>query len=394
MPPSNPTPPLEASGPIALGRVVIQACNALGFASAGVCESAPTHWRTELLNWLAIGKHGEMDWLADDINLRLDPANMLTNARSMVIVADQYAETSPLASSTVPDVQDTQDTTTTPPRAARVARYAQGNDYHAVIRRRLHTLADELRKHFPNEEFRSFVDTAPVLEREHAARAGLGWIGKHTLLIGPSRGSYLLLGGILTTLDLRPESSILPITDHCGSCTRCIDACPTQAITPYSVDARKCISYLTIEHRSLIDTAYHAGIGDWLFGCDVCQDVCPFNRAPTIPVNSSLSAIGNSQENGPARIHPAYRTRHAAFDPLNILDWCEADREAHLSGAAIKRATLAMLKRNALIVLGNHMRRVPNQAMLERMKRIAADVTEQQLVRDTARQIVERFANA
>src|SRR5262249_20142541 len=136
---------------------------------------------------------------------------------------------------------------------------------------------DSLRERFPAEQFRAFVDTAPVMEREHAARAGLGWIGKHTLIIHPRLGSYMLLGGVLTTMDIPAPAAQRRVTDHCGTCTRCIDACPTAAITPYSVDATRCISYLTIEHRGEIDPALHEGIGDWLFGCDVCQEVCPHN---------------------------------------------------------------------------------------------------------------------
>ncbi len=172
----------------------------------------------------------------------------------------------------------------------RIARYAQGDDYHKVMTKRLHRMADAPREQFPDEQFKCTVDTAPILEREHAERAGLGWCGKHTLLIHPRFGSWMLLGTIVTTLKLQTSSeanypvALLPPSDHCGTCTRCIDACPTQCIANpddtghRSVDAKRCISYLTLEHRSLIDLSLHEPMGDWIAGCDVCQSVCPYNQ--------------------------------------------------------------------------------------------------------------------
>jgi epoxyqueuosine reductase len=222
-----------------------------------------------------------------------------------------------------------------------VARYARGDDYHVVMKERLHALCDGLRADHPDSELRAFVDTAPVLEREHAARAGLGWIGKHTLLIHPRLGSWMLLGGVLTTLDLAPPPEQGSVNDHCGACTRCIDACPTGAISPYSVDGSRCISYLTIERRGPVDPVLAPLIGDRIFGCDVCQEVCPHNSARSAPPNAD------------ALVRDDYAPRRPILDAEAVTGWSAADRARELSGSALKRATLDMIKRNAAIVIRN-----------------------------------------
>jgi epoxyqueuosine reductase len=245
-----------------------------------------------------------------------------------------------------------------------------------VIRRRLHALADELRDRFPGETFRVCVDTAPLLEREYAQRAGIGAVGKHTLIIERGVGSYLLLGEIVTTLELQPGE---PATaDPCGTCTRCIEACPTDAITPWSVDATKCISYLTIEHRSAIDERYHEPMGDWIFGCDICQEVCPHNQ-PT-------------ERTRAARSHEAYEPRRSGFDLLEVLNWSEQDRIRAFTKSAMKRVKLWMMKRNALIVAGNVLceRDVPE--LRERIEQIAGDDTEQEIVRSTAHAVLRHLS--
>lgn len=307
-----------------LGDEIVRfATTELGFALAGVCDARPTVHRDQLDAWLAAGKHDEMAWLADNVDARADPRVFLPACRSLIMVADQYHTRNDPPDAPAPDV-------------GRVARYARGDDYHRVIKKRLHELCDQLRARFPEETFRAFVDTAPVLEREHAARAGLGWVGKHTLLIHPERGSWLVLGGIATTLAIDPPTGQAPTTDHCGTCARCIEACPTGAITPYSVDASRCISYLTIEHRSAIDPEFTAALGDWLFGCDICQEVCPHNSP--------------RDENGGAEIgerYAAYEPRRTGFDLLEVLGWSEDDRRAALARSAMKRAKLEMWKRNA-----------------------------------------------
>jgi epoxyqueuosine reductase len=343
-----------------LSRDIVRCCLDLGFAQAGIADAAPTRYADELVRWLEAGRHGSMAYLKDQLAARLDPNLVLPGARSVIMVADLYAP------------RGAHDE----PRAGqgRIARYARGRDYHAVMKKRLHRLADDLASRFPGHRFRAFVDTAPVLEREYAARAGMGWIGRHTLLIHPRLGSYVLLGGLLTTMELAPPQDQAVITDHCGTCTRCIDACPTAAISPYSVDAGRCISYLTIERRGPIDPGLHPAIGDWLYGCDVCQEVCPHN----------------SPKPSPDRILPEYEPRGSGLDLLEVLGWSEEDRRNAFQGSAMKRANLAMMKRNAIIILCNQLP-VCDPALESRLRALAGDEAEPELVRETARQALARL---
>lgn len=313
------------------GAWVVDRAHELGFALAGIADASPSVWIQELRAWIASGKHGKMDWMSEHGAIREDPSRVLENACSAIMVADLYATRA--------------DNIDTPLRKGegRIARYARGKDYHKVLKKRLITLADELRARYPDDDFRVFVDTAPVLERELAMRAGLGWIGKHTLTIHPKLGSYFLLGGILTTRAVTPPQDQSRVSDHCGSCTRCIDACPTDAITPYSVDARRCISYLTIEHREPIDEEFHRAIGDWVYGCDICQEVCPHNSPRS---SEQLPASGRA-------INSAYDPIRDRFDLLEVIGWTEEDRREAFKGTALKRAKLEMMKHNAEIVLKN-----------------------------------------
>lgn len=343
-----------------------------GFAAAGVCALDPLERAEFLRDWLAAGKHGSMGYLAEHAELRVDPVQILPGARSAIMVADLYADR---AGNQDPPL---------PPGRGRVARYARGRDYHKLVKKRLHALADALQAEFPDARFRAFVDTAPVPERPLAARAGLGWIGKNTLLIHPRIGSYWLLGGVLTTLELEPPPEQRPVADHCGGCTRCIDACPTGAITPYSVDARRCISYLTIERRPPIDPEFHAPIGDWLYGCDVCQQVCPYN-APRDPAWTARHSPPPHEQYAPRRDPPD------SFDLLNVLGWNEDDRREAFTASAMKRATLDMMKRNALIVAGNQLARGEDLPELRgRIEEIANAPDEPEMVRDTARSVLRR----
>lgn len=370
-------PPHNADA-VKLGREVVRACLGLGFVAAGIARAEPSSRAKELRDWLAAGKHGSMEWMTEYLEERVDITRLLPGARAVIIVADGYAAgggPAPASDGRAHGV---------------IARYARGEDYHAIMRRRLGKLADRLRQ-VPGAEtagFRLFSDTGPVMEREHAARAGLGWIGKHTLLIHPQRGSWFALGGIATTLEIEPDPDAAVIADHCGTCTRCIDACPTQAITPYSVDARRCISYLTIEHTGAIDEALHTGMGDRLFGCDVCQEVCPFNSG------TGVLPVPDSRSTGTLPVSSPPHTR-AALPLLDLLGWTDADRSRILSGSAAKRATLAMFKRNALIAAGNALATghtgSDDAALRARIQELAADSAEDEVVRETARQVLTRL---
>jgi epoxyqueuosine reductase len=295
----------------------------LGFDRVGVAPAGPSVYRDYFRRWLDDGRAGSMRYLHGRFDDRTDPSTYLPGARSVVCVAINYHV--PLEP--------------VPPDQARgrgrVARYALGDDYHELIKSRLHALADWLREEFPEARTRACVDTAPVMEKELAARAGVGWVGRNNCLINADAGSWLLLGEVITTLPLAPDA---PATDHCGTCTRCLDACPTGAITaPYQLDARRCISYLTIEHRDEIEPELAQRIGDWLYGCDVCQDVCPHNR------------------DAPAATDPALRPRFptGTLNVEEVLNWSDDEYRTNLRGSAMKRVKLPVLRRNANIVAEN-----------------------------------------
>lgn len=312
----------------AVRRIALEA----GFDRVGIARAERLDRADYLRQWLDRGWAGQMHYLQKYFDQRVDPGQLLPGARSVVVVALNYRQSTP---DPPPSTNSSLDT----PRG-KVAMYAWGGDYHKLVKKRLHRIVDLLGEEL-GEEFqaRSCVDTAPVLEREWAARAGIGWIGKNTLAIDSELGSYFFLGEIVTTLELDPDQ---PATDHCGSCRRCIDACPTDAFPePYQMDASRCISYWTIEHRGDIPEQHHAGIGEWVFGCDVCQQVCPFNgRAPA-------TKAFDIRPPGP-------------FPPLtDLLNW-SADAYARiLRGSAVKRAKLDMLQRNAAIALANYNQRLP-----------------------------------
>lgn len=352
-----------------LGGYVVALLKRAGFALAGVCDAKPSGRMGAYRQWIDQGKHGEMGYLARNLEVCEDVRLLLDGARSVVMVGDVYEKRGTKA-------QRHEGT------KGRIAKYAQGEDYHLVMKKTLHDVCDQLRERFPGEQFRAFVDTAPVLEREHAARCGLGWIGKHTLLIHPDLGSWMFLGGFVTTLELEPPASQRSVPDHCGTCTRCIDACPTGAISPYSVDATKCISYLTIEHRSAIDPALHEAMGDWIFGCDICQEVCPHNGE-------------RHQGSGIRHRSPSpreeYQPRETSFDLLEVLGWTEDDRRAALAKSAMKRAKLDMFRRNALIAIGNACRndRETSANVRTQLHAIESDEDEPDLVRETARRVFD-----
>jgi epoxyqueuosine reductase len=231
----------------------------LGFVACGITDLSPTPHGAELDAWLATGRAGTMRYLHRQARKRKEPQRIDRSARSAVVVLDNYYS---------PD----QPADDEPPR---VAKYARGGDYHRVTLERVEQLADFLRQHGARVA-RAYTDAGPVPERELAQRAGLGWIGKNTMLIRPGIGSFFFIGSILTDLALPIDPPFA--LDHCGGCTRCLEACPTQAITePRLLDATRCISYLTIEHRGPIPDELAPSFGGWAFGCDICNDVCPWN---------------------------------------------------------------------------------------------------------------------
>lgn len=234
----------------------------LGFCKVGIAKAEVlTDEGKRLQIWLNRGYNGTMDWMERNSDKRVDVQKTLTNAKSIVCLAmNYYTETK---HSDNPD-------------AGKISRYAWGDDYHIIMTDRLEKLLDFVRKEIPNVQAKLYVDTGPVMDKAWAARAGLGWQGKHTNLITKDYGSWVFLGEIILDTKLEYDE---PIADFCGSCTACIDACPTQAITePYVLDSNKCISYLTIEHHEDIPESIKPQMENWIYGCDICQDVCPWNR--------------------------------------------------------------------------------------------------------------------
>ncbi len=304
----------------------------VGFDLVGIAPVRPSQRAAYYRDWLARGHHGQMAYLARNQGLRTDPAGLLPNAQSIVCVALSYQRQTPTR--TADSASDS--TTAVHGPTGRVARYAQGADYHRLLREMLERLESEMRREIPTPfEARPFVDTGPLLEREIAAAAGIGWIGKNTLLLHRKLGSYLLLGELMTTLAAATHEIE---TDHCGTCTRCLDACPTQAFpAPYQMDASRCISYLTIEQRGEWSAAAGRAIGDWVYGCDICQEVCPHNAHAPAGTHAELCAARL-----PARL------------PLIPLTQLRAgDYRRMTRDSATSRATQAMWKRNAAQALRN-----------------------------------------
>jgi epoxyqueuosine reductase len=304
--PRQPAPP-EPSDPAALSRAAVASARARGFAAAGVlAASRPVTWE-RFRDWIREGRHGEMAWLERDAAARMRFDSILPFAKSVLSVAREVPARGP----------------------GNVAAYARGEDYHRLVRRHLKEVVEDLRPLAPRgTHFRVCVDTAPLLEREIAVRAGLGFIGKNGMLIVPGTGSHVVLGEILTDVVLAPTAAaIADGTDRCGSCTACLEACPTGAfVAPRVLDSAKCLSYLTIEKRGPFTPAEEAALGGRLFGCDDCQDVCPFN-AGRGPVPSG----------GPS----------ASLDPEEILALDGPAFRARFFRSAIWRATFEGLRRNA-----------------------------------------------
>ncbi len=302
----------------ALKEKIREAGRELGFAAVGVARAAPGPAVKKMREWLAAGCHGEMDYMARHAELRAEPQQLHPGTITVISAAVDY----------LPHLK-----TTDQPEQAAISRYAQGRDYHKLIRSRLQKLADAISAQIGPFRYRVFSDSAPVMEVEFARQAGLGWRGKHTLLLS-KQGSWRFLGDIYTDLPLPPDA---PIAEHCGTCTACLDACPTRAIVaPYQVDARRCISYLTIELAGPIPEEFRPLIGNRIYGCDDCQLCCPWNR---------FAQLGD----------PAFSPRHG-LDTATLIElfgWTEAEFNQRLTGNPIRRIGHERWLRNIAVALGN-----------------------------------------
>jgi len=285
----------------------------LGFAACGIAragyleEEAP-----KLEEWLMKGFHGKMKYMENHFDKRLDPTKLVPGAKSVIVLLYNYFPQ---------NILPTDD-------GYKISKYAYGEDYHTVIKDKLRTLCERYIEYAGAFSGRVFVDSAPVLERVWAQRAGLGWIGKNTLLLSKQKGSYFFVAEIILDHEFEYDNPLN--TDYCGTCTACVDACPTNAITPHQIDARKCISYLTIELREQIPEDFKGTYEDWIFGCDICQEVCPWNRFST-----------PHQE---PRFHP-----HSMLNAMDRSHWEEFTQDIFTTvfkKSAVKRTGFNGLKRN------------------------------------------------
>ncbi len=323
-----------------LKAALITEAREAGFAKLGICRpDAVPRIAERLAAFVDAGMHGQMGWMAERMHWRGDPTALWPEARSVIMLAEPYTpDHDPLDVLERPDV-------------AAISVYAQGRDYHDVVKKRLKRVGRWLIEQVPEAQIKVFVDTAPVMEKPLAEAAGLGWQGKHTNLLGRDLGSWFFLGAIFTTVELEPDA---PEISHCGSCTACLDICPTDAFpAPYQLDARRCISYLTIEHKGPVDEALRALMGNRIYGCDDCLAVCPWNK---------FAATARDQR---------YATREDLMAPplaeLAALD--DAGFRARFSGSPIKRIGRDRFVRNVAYAIGNS----GNPALMAAVKPLAND---------------------
>lgn len=295
----------------------------LGFERVGVVPAEPLAGEHErLAEWLGRGFHGQMRWMARDPDVRTDPRKLFPGARSVIVVALNYYTPAQHAND---------------PATGKVSRYAWGDDYHDVVGGKLRALLAWIQAEVPEARGKVCVDIQPLMDKAWAVRAGLGWIGKHTNLITTEYGSWVFIGELLLDLELEYDHEL--VADHCGSCTLCIEACPTDAITePYVVDSNKCISYATIELRDAkLPTPVAEDLEGWLYGCDICQDVCPWNRFEQVTKDE--------------RFAPREGLVNALL--ADVLNMSHPDYLERFRGSAMKRAKLSGLQRNAKALLGD-----------------------------------------
>jgi epoxyqueuosine reductase len=316
---------------LALGELIREQARKLGFEKVGIVPAQPLNEEGfRLKQWLARKYHGSMAWMARDPEMRSDPRKLFPPARSVVVVALNYY---------------TPDEHTASSQTGKISRYAWGDDYHDVVSSKLKTLLSWIQEQVPEAEGKVCVDIQPMMDKAWAQRAGLGWIGKHTNLITPEYGSWVFIGELLLNIELDYDTEL--VKDHCGTCTLCIESCPTQAITePYVVDSNKCISYATIELRGpAIPNELSEHLEGWLYGCDICQDVCPWNRFEQVTVES--------------RFRPREQNLNARLS--EVLDLTQESYAERFRGSAMKRAKLSGLQRNARALLSNGPREKPER---------------------------------
>lgn len=308
-----------------LAHAIKQKGSDLGFQKLGISDTSLDEDRAYLERWLELGRHGEMHYMQRHGAKRTTPDELVPGTVRVIVARMDY----------LPETGDDAVRTLQQTDKGYIARYALGRDYHKLMRKRLKALAEWLEGEVGGTRYRVFVDSAPVMERALARKAGLGWIGKHTNLLDRAAGSWFLLGEIYTDLPLPCDQ---PVTEHCGSCRACIDVCPTQAIVgPNELDARRCISYLTIELAGSIPVELRQSIGNRIFGCDDCQLVCPWNRYAQLTRESD------------------FRPRHGldSADLCELFAWSESEWSAKTEGSALRRAGYTGWRRNIAVALGN-----------------------------------------
>lgn len=315
--------------PQEIQSLITQQLQAAGISHFGLTPLAKPLSMAYYREWLREGLHGNMKYLADHADIKEEPQKQWPRARTALVFA-------------VPYFPHPHPENQAPYKKTRISLYAQGMDYHFWFRQKLRDLSEILQKHFPDEEFLAFTDSSPVLERDLARKAALGWVGKNTCLIHPKKGSLFFIGEILTSLQVQTTPEPLP--DFCGKCQKCIEICPTQALVePRRLDARRCISYLTIESREVPSEDLRPLIGDWFFGCDLCQTVCPWNE----------KVFKGQLEIAPVLSLKAAESLELQEDLRHILRASGKQLERELHGTPLSRAGSFGLKRNALVVIGN-----------------------------------------
>jgi epoxyqueuosine reductase len=308
-----------------LARRIKQWGKDLGFQQVGIADSELGEAEARLLDWLGKGFHGEMDYMARHGTKRTRPADLVPGTLRVIAARMNYSP---------PGARDSHEVMKDGRRAF-ISRYALGRDYHKLMRGRMQKLADRIGQEVGDFRYRVFTDSAPVMEVELAGKAGLGWRGKHTLLLNREAGSYFFLGEIYTDLPLPTDKAQ---DEHCGTCRKCIDVCPTQAIIgPYQLDARRCISYLTIEHKGSIPVELRPLIGNRVYGCDDCQLVCPWNKFAS-PSDEPDFAVRNGLDD---------------VTLIELFGWSEAEYHERLAGSAIHRIGYERWLRNLAVGLGN-----------------------------------------